>query len=250
MDEILYRSPISEQEIAEALSFFEKPNALAAQQEFVTRFKRKAARGRAVLSLVFSIFAVPFAYIVYLFYLSMPKTSPRGIVLFTAVSILIGAVVAILSSLYRLFQTYSRPVDVYQKRSLEDICLAFYKKLYCEKGSLLRFEPKEDQLMEACEVFPVPVLKKYERKWTEVANKWESCRKKVAQEDISFELQNLEIERNVRDDPRVVNVVIHLKGKPFGCVAFQNVALRIGESWFLMSPEPGEQAISDREEGT
>jgi hypothetical protein len=244
MDEILYRSAISEQEIAEALSFFEKPNALAEQQEFVARFKRKAAQGYAILLLVVSPLAFPFAYVLYLFYLSMPKTSPRGIVLFAAVSILIGAVVAILSGLYRLFQAYSRPVDVHQKRSLEDICLAFYEKAYLEKESPLTFKFKEHQLMEVCEAFPIPVLKKYERKWSEVANRWESCRKKVTQEDISFELQNQEIERNARDDPRVVDVNIHLKGKPFGQVTFQNVALKIGESWFLMSPEPGEQAAN------
>lgn len=249
MDKILYRSAIGEQEIAEALSFFEKPNALAEQQEFVMRFKRKAARGRALLSLVILVLAPAFAYVVYLFYLSMPKTSPRGIVLFTAVSILIGAVVAVLSSLYRFFQAYSRPVNVRQHRSLEDICLAFYETVYCQKSSLLRFEFKEDQLTRVCEIFPVPVLKKYERRWTEIANGWESCRKKVTQEDISFELKNQEIERSARDDPRVVDVNIHLKGKPFGQVAFQNVALKIGESWFLMSPEPGEQTAS-REQGT
>lgn len=166
--------------------FLKKPNALSEQQEFVISFKRKAVRGHAVASLIAPVFAFPIAYGIYLFYLSMPKTSPRGVVLFTAVSILIGAVVAVLSGFYRLFQAYTRSVDALPKRSLEDICLAFYKKAYCERESSFKFEFKEDQLIGICEIFPAPVLKEYEHKWSEIANKWESCRKGVTQEDISL----------------------------------------------------------------
>lgn len=63
-----------------------------------------------------------------------------------------------------------------------------------------------------------------------------------------LELQNLKVERNAHEDPRVVDVNIHIEGKPFGRVAFQNVALGIGESWFLRSPEPGGQAASREKE--
>lgn len=57
-------------------------------------------------------------------------------------------------------------------------------------------------------------------------------------QDKDFNISDIVIEKEPYGNEKKVGVTVSLSGSPFGSVKFRNVAINIGNDWYLVSPEP------------
>lgn len=269
MEKIKYHHTISDKVITDALDFLQTPDFMTKQLEYVTRLKRKSTwlKRKSALGTIgwaIPVFIIGIVVMVTLRYL--PYVVPRGargpLGLFLLG--LIGyPIVLIFRSLRKLAKTrkveIETPLEI--KISLKDICTQFYREAFCKATTPTELKEDDDdeyqfKLIDVCQFFPVPVLATYVNDWNGLLEKWDSCRCEVTGqcELFSVEKLNINIEETARSNPRIVDINICLTGKPLFeryknhvifHVTFQNVALRVGKNWFLVSPEPGERVVDE-----
>jgi hypothetical protein len=76
--------------------------------------------------------------------------------------------------------------------------------------------------------------------WAGLALRWAFCMGDIHKEPFDLlEISDINIKTTTREDPRVFNIDIDLIVKPGICVKFNNVAIKVDENHYLISPEPG-----------
>jgi hypothetical protein len=86
--------------------------------------------------------------------------------------------------------------------------------------------------------FLCPVCGKATNGWDGLADRWMNLRYSMTTQDVDFSLSSVSVEKAPRFDQRIVDVIIHLSGLPFGALSISNVAFKIEDKWFLATPEP------------
>lgn len=86
--------------------------------------------------------------------------------------------------------------------------------------------------------FLCPVCGKATNGWDGLADRWMNLRYTKTDQDVDFSLSSVVVDKVPRSDQRIVDVMIHLSGAPFGKLTLSNVAFNIDGKWFPASPEP------------
>lgn len=273
MEKIKYHHTISDKVITDALDFLQTPDFMTKQLEYVTRLKRKSTWlkrksalgtiGCAILMCIISgialvILTVILPYVV-------PKNAPKGpfgFFLLSLIFVFLGSIAHIIRSLRKIAKTRKVEIEtpLETNTSLKDICTQFYREAFCKATPTESKEDEENKyqfkFIDVCQFFPVPVLATYVNDWSDLAEKWELCRREVTGQYTLFSVEklNINIEETARSNPHIVDINICLTGRPLFeryknhvifQVTFQNVALRAGKNWFLVSPEPGERVVNE-----
>ena len=115
----------------------------------------------------------------------------------------------------------------------------FAKCDYCGKVLCytcgFNFEPKERRAL-------CPFCGKATGGWTGLSLRWSFCLHEFKNNIKGFgltEISKINIESTVRGDPRVLNIDVRLIVKPDIRIHFNNVAIKVEDNFFLISPEPG-----------
>ena len=239
-----------EKQIADAIVFLDKPDIITKQIEGITQIKRSKALksiGLAVVLIVFSAL-LSFYGIADVF---TDKKLPMGVLF------LIGGPIMLVIGLGVFFSNTARAASASQVNfasNLDELCRTFYTNAFCKK--ITDIESKEDQIIDLCQFFLLPVLQHFSNSewvsnknlhssivekikgWDALAQRWMSLRYDITKEDINFSLSSISIDRNPRSDQRIFDVSITLVGTPFRRITFYNIAFNIEGKWFLASPEP------------
>lgn len=85
--------------------------------------------------------------------------------------------------------------------------------------------------------FICPACGKATNGWKGLGYRWTNLRNAISEKNIDFTLSSVIIEKTPRPDSRVFDLVITLNGQPFSPIHLTNVAINIGEYWFLATPE-------------
>lgn len=214
----------------EVIEFLAEPGHLDEQHDYALDLKKSSKRG----TLIGSIIALPFGIIVgivlILFAMSMPREAPSFIPFTAGLGAIVGPLFMIVRALGQSTKT-----SIHMKRPLSAMCREFYQRAFADKA---HEADRGINLIEICEIFPIPVLEEHESEWSSVGRKWESLRKPYAEDDESFRIRGVEVDDRERDDSEFVDLTITVYGDRFDEMVFYNQAIKDKDHWFLIHPEP------------
>lgn len=75
--------------------------------------------------------------------------------------------------------------------------------------------------------------------WNGLARRWQALQDACSEDPTAtYVLTSVEVGQSPRDDGRVVDLSIRLQGLGFGELQVKNAAIKAGDSWLLLTPEP------------
>lgn len=151
------RDIVIENRIPEIIGFFDLPDSLTKQSEGVTQIKRSKALGNFGIAIVLIVLGA-LASIYGIADVFGGKILPLGVLF------LIGGPIMVLGGIYMVLSSTARAAtasEVNLGTDLEDVCRSFYANAFCKKTT--DFGSKDDQIVDACQFIPVPVLEHYRK---------------------------------------------------------------------------------------
>jgi hypothetical protein len=233
-----------EKQIEDTTMYLADSDVITKQIEGIMQIKRSKALKSIGLAVVFIVLGALLSFygVADVF---TDKKLPMGVLF------LIGGPILFVISMGTIISHSARAASASQVNfatDLEDLCRTFYTNAFCKKTTDI--ESKDDQIVDLCQFFLLRVLQHYNKSewdpkkaqpvkgWNALAERWMNLRYVITKEDINFTLSSITIDKTPRSDQRIVDVIITLKGTPFGRISFYNVAINIEGKWFIASPEP------------